>query len=353
MHQTTSSNLTRRATIKDVAQTAGVSLATVSRVLNETGSVKQSTFELVLQTAQSLGFRPNFMGRNLRASSTHTLGVMLPTLTHPVFAECLQSIETTARQAQRSITLTTTDYDPKSEEAASEALLRQRVDGLILTVADASASPVLDKLDAEGVPYVLVFNQMPRLRGKRTTALNRPCVSVDNQVAAKQMVEHLIKLGHTQICMIAGRFGQSDRSILRYKGYKQAMHAAGLDCPAPVEMPFNQTDCRRELQDLLSQRKRPTALFCSSDQIAMAVMRDARLLGFDVPNDLSVAGFDGVRVGQLLSPELTTVVQPTFDIGRTAVDLLMQLIAGEKYLGSALLHHTLRPGATAVALSST
>jgi DNA-binding LacI/PurR family transcriptional regulator len=337
-------NPSRRATIKDVAESAGVSLATVSRALNESGFVKPATSELVWEAARSLGFRPNLMGRNLRSSRTQTLGVMLPTLIHPVFAECLQSIETAARLAQHTIALSTTDYDPLAEEAASEALLRQRVDGLILTVADAASSPVLDKLDAEGVPYVLVFNQMPRQAGKKKLALRRPCVSVDNQLAAQQMVKHLIDQGHRSICMIAGQFGQSDRSRLRFNGYRQAMLSAGLEPIAPLELSFNQTDTRRELQDLLSSRARPTALFCSSDQIAMAVMRDARQLGFDVPGDLSVAGFDGVRVGQLLSPELTTVVQPTSDIGRTAVDLLLQLINGEQYLGPALLHHTLRLG---------
>jgi DNA-binding LacI/PurR family transcriptional regulator len=338
----------RRATIKDVAESAGVSFATVSRVLNETGLVKPATSELVWEAARALGFRPNLMGRNLRSSRTQTLGVMLPTLTHPVFAECLQSIETAARLSQHTIALSTTDYDPLAEETASEALLRQRVDGLILTVADSAASPVLDKLDAEGVPYVLVFNQMSR-QGKKRATLRRPCVSVDNQLAAQQMVAHLVSLGHSRICMIAGRFGQSDRSRLRFNGYKQAMQAAGLEPLPPLELPFNQTDTRRELQDLLGSRTRPTALFCSSDQIAMAVMRDARLLGFAVPGDIAVAGFDGVRVGQLLSPELTTVVQPTADIGRTAVDLLLQLINGEQYLGPALLHHTLRLGGSAAA----
>jgi DNA-binding LacI/PurR family transcriptional regulator len=341
---------TRRATIKDVAESAGVSFATVSRVFNETGLVKPETSQLVWTAARSLGFRPNLMGRNLRSSRTQTLGVMLPTLVHPVFAECLQSIQSTAQLALHTIALSTTDYDPLAEEAASEALLSQRVDGLILTVADANKSTVLDKLDKEGVPYVLVFNQILRQASKKKTNLHRPCVSVDNQLAAQQMVEHLIAQGHRRISMIAGRFRQSDRSQLRFNGYRQAMLSAGLEPAAPLELSFNQTDTRRELQDLLTSRSRPTAMFCSSDQIAMAVMRDARLLGFDVPDDLSIAGFDGIHVGQFLNPELTSVVQPTLDIGRTAVDLLLQLICGEKYLGPALLHHTLRHGGSVATL---
>ena len=172
-HKTVEPSPSRRATIKDVAVSAGVSFATVSRVLNETGLVKPETSKLVMAAARTLGFRPNLMGRNLRSSRTQTLGVMLPTLIHPVFAECLQSIETTARLAQYTIALSTTDYDPLAEEAASEALLSQRVDGVILTVADAASSPVLDKLDAEGVPYVLVFNQMSRPAGKKKAAIRR------------------------------------------------------------------------------------------------------------------------------------------------------------------------------------
>jgi DNA-binding LacI/PurR family transcriptional regulator len=334
----------RQATIREVAHSAGVSVATVSRVLNASGQVSAHAEQAVRQAAAALGFRPNLLGRSLRGVRTRTFGVMLPTLLHPVFAECLQGIESATQSQGYAITLGTTGYRAEAEESVSERLLQQRVDGLILTVADALRSPLLDKLDAEGVPYVLAFNQIGR---RRAAGKVRPSVCVDNRKAAHQMVEHLIDLGHRRIQLVVGQFSQSDRSRHRFAGYQAAMASSGLPAKDPLELPFDSTDVRAQLQDLLSRRDAPSAVFCSNDQLAMTVIRDLRRLGVRVPEDVSVAGFDGVRVGEWMSPVLTTVVQPIADIGRTAVDLLLQIAAGEVCLGPATLHHTLRLGGTA------
>lgn len=342
------------ATILDVARRARVSPATVSRVMNESARVSDAVAQAVQQAAAKLGFRPNLVGRSLRSSRTHNLGVLLPTLTHPVFAECLQGLETAARGGGHAIMLTTTGYDPAQEDVAVELLLRHRVDGLVLTVADAARSRLLDKLDAEGVPYVLVYNQL----GRRS-ARARPTVSVDNRAAARQMVEHLIAVGHRRIAMVAGSFRQSDRTRLRHRGYLDALQAAGLAPLPPLELPFMSTDSRGLLLEAIGQRARPTAFFCSSDQLALRTMRDLAGLGLRVPQDASVAGFDGVAIGALLRPALSTVVQPSLQIAAAAVDLLLGLIGGQRFLAPALLHHTLRigestsaPGAAAAAPSS-
>jgi DNA-binding LacI/PurR family transcriptional regulator len=157
----------------------------------------------------------------------------------------------------------------------------------------------------------------------------------------------LIELGHSAIHMVAGQFRQSDRSRQRFAGYKDAMTDAGLVWSTPLELPFNTADTRNELRALLQGTHGPSALFCSNDQLAMTVIRDLRLLGLLVPEDVSVVGFDGVHVGQLMTPPLTTMVQPTADIGRIAVEHLLQLIAGERNRVPALLPHTLRAGGTA------
>ena len=333
------------ATIRDVAQFAGVSVATVSRVVNSTCVVRKQTSDAVFEAAKQLGFRPNLMGRNLRATRTKTIGVMLPMLSHPVFAECLQGIETAAQDHNHVVAVSSSGYRPESEERSSEVLLQQRVDGLILTVADATSSPVLDKLDAEGIPYVLVFNQVEP--GASSSKFARPSVCVDNHIASRDMVNYLIELGHDTIHMVAGQFRQSDRSCQRFTGYRDAMNDAGLVWRAPLELPFNTEDTRIELSALLQASNRPTALFCSNDQLAMTVIRDLQLLGFRVPEDVSVVGFDGVHVGRWMTPELTTMAQPTADIGRLAVEHLLQLITGGPTSGPALLPHTLRAGGTA------
>lgn len=336
----------RPTTIKDIASRAEVSIATVSRVLNAKGGVRDATSDAVRAAAQQLGFRPNQVGRNLRAARSATLGVMLPRLGHPVFAECLQGIEQAARGQGLSIVVAATDYDRATEESVSEQLLRQRVDGLILTVADAADNPLLDKLDAEGVPYVLVFNQPLTAH-----AAGRSSVGVDNRLAAREMVRQLIAWGHREIHMLAGQFGQSDRARQRFAGYCDALQEADRPWRAPLQVPFTTDDTRDALLHLLHERPQTTALFCSNDQLTMTVVRDLRALGLFVPGDISVAGFDGVQAGALMHPPLTTVATPTVRIGRTAVALLCQRIDGAAPAGAVLLPHELVAGGTARAPS--
>lgn len=334
-----------RATIVDVAERARVSAATVSRVLNGSAPVSPLVTRQVQRAAAALDFRPNLLGRNLRAARTRNLGVVLPTLTHPVFAECLHALQVAAQAAQHAVIPATTGYDPAQEDGAIEFLLKHRVDALVLTVADAAKSRVLDKLDREGVPYVLVYNQLQRAQ----RAVQRPTVSVDNRLAARQMVAHLTAQGHRRIGMVAGSFRQSDRTRLRHKGYVEALNAANLSPLPPLEVPFMAPDARALLHDVMSRRGRPTALFCSSDQLAMRVICDLAALGYRVPEDVSVAGFDGVALGALLTPALTTVVQPTPHIAATALDLLLGVLGGAASPASALLHHSLRLGGTTAA----
>lgn len=335
---TTSRAPVGRATIREVADRARVSLATVSRVLNAPNLVAESTARLVLKAVRELGFRPNHTGRNLRLSRTHNIGVALPTFSHTVFAECLQGIEAAARARQYGITVATTGYNPQDEDGVTEFLLRHRVDGLILTVAKGSRSKVLDKLDRERIPYVLAYNQLSRA--------GRPTVSVDNRAAARQAVAYLLSLGHRQIRMLAGRFRESDRASLRFKGYADAMKAAGQEPAAPIEVPFLSVGARAHLVDALARRPRPTALFCSNDHLAMLALRDLLSMGMRVPEDISVIGFDGTQFSALTHPMLTTVVQPSEEIGRTATALLLAMLDGEQSPSSAILHHTLRIGGT-------
>ena len=330
----------RRATIRDVAERAKVSVATVSRVLNGSDLVTGATADSVRSAAEHLGFRLNSVGRSLRSTKTQTIGVILPTLTHPVFAECLQALEKAAAKEGYGISFATTDYDPANEERASELLLRNRVDGLILTVANAHKSKLLEKLDREAKPYVLVYNS------PTGAAKHRASVGVDNRLAARQIAEHIIANDHQHIRMVSGLFAHSDRARLRARGFSDAIERAGLRLTAPIEVDFMRTDVRTRLYEALNEHPSPTAFFCSSDQLALRVIHALRSLGLRVPEDASVAGFDGVSLGEWLTPALTTVVQPTIEIAETAFTLLKSLIDGERYLGSAKLHHTLRLGGT-------
>jgi DNA-binding LacI/PurR family transcriptional regulator len=262
--------------------------------------------------------------------------VVLPTFTNAVFAECLQGIERAARARDYAVVLTATDYQADDEDDACERLLSHRVDGLILTVANAAKSRLLDRLERERVATVLVYN--PMASGRRLT------VSVDNRAAAREAVEHLIALGHRRIAMLAGTLVASDRAAERYRGYSDALRAAGLAARPAVEMPSHTENSLDVLRALFVGREAPTALFCSNDLLAIAVLRDLRALALRVPDDVSLVGFDGIAFGQYVDPALTTIEQPSREMGVRALDLLALRLEGQRGLEPVQLPHRLRTG---------
>jgi DNA-binding LacI/PurR family transcriptional regulator len=333
-----------KPTIKDVAAHAGVSIATVSRALNAPQSVHRATLEKIRAAIDALQFVPNPLGRQLRSDRTRLIGVVLPTLANPVFAECLQGIDERASAQGYRLMLMTTQYDADRERHAIETLRAQRVEGLILTVADADTHPLLDALERDGLRYVLMHNDTVR----------RPSVSVDNRLAAYEGVRMLIAHGHRRILMLAGTLAESDRARLRYLGYEQAMREAGLASAPALEVDFNADELAPSvLAHLTTGAARPTALFCSNDLLAMVVMRGLRRASYSVPEDMSILGFDGLSVGELLSPPLASLCTPNRAIGCRAWERLIARIAGADAdsAPSLRLPHTLREGATVRAIS--
>jgi DNA-binding LacI/PurR family transcriptional regulator len=331
-------------TIKDVAAYAGFSIATVSRAINAPHTVNRVTLAKIREAIDALQFRPSPLGRQLRGERTRLIGIVLPTLANPVFAECLQGIDELAASEGYRLMLMTTQYDAARERHAIETLLEQRVEGLILTVADADTHPLLDEIERDGMLYVLMHNDTVR----------RPSVSVDNRRAAFDGVRMLIEHGHECVMMLAGTLAESDRARLRYRGYTEAMQQAGL-APAPaLEVDFNADELAPcVLGHLTSGPDRPTALFCSNDLLAMVVMRGLRRARYNVPEDMSILGFDGLAVGELLSPQLASIRAPNREIGCAAWRRLMARIEGADD-GDSLsltLPHEVRKGATIGALS--
>ncbi|MEP9377832.1 substrate-binding domain-containing protein [Aquabacter sp. CN5-332] len=330
----------RPVTIRTVALKAGCSIATVSRVMNGTARASAQVEARVRTAMAELSFRPSEIGRALKTLRTRTLGVVIPSLTNPVFASSVAGIEAEARNRGHVLLVTATDYDPARERELVDTLVAQSVAGLVITVADPDDNPTLDHLDAEGIPYVLVYNEPLRAE--------RAAVTVDNAAAGQTLTEALIALGHRRILFVAGRFSTSDRSRLRHQGYIAAMGKAGLE-PAPVlELDYmGDADAHRSaLIGLLGTPKRPTALVCSNDLLALSIAAAVRDMGLDVPGDVSVAGFDGISIGRLVSPALCTIDQPTRRMGERAVERLFDLFDGS---GSRTVEHLpfhLRPGGT-------
>lgn len=322
--------------IQDVARYAGVSIATVSRVFNLSGQVTPETRQRVEQAATRLGYVPNANARTLRMRKSKVLGVVLPTLLNPVFAECLDGIALAAAAGGYSIAPITTDYQLAGEEGAVNRLLADNVDGLILVVSNPETSAVLKKLRARRLPYVLLYNRHPE----------HPCVSVDSEQAVSALIDRLAILGHRRIAMVAGQLAASDRAQQRYRGYIKGMAARGLAALDLVEVPFMDTAVA-SLARFLAMPSRPSALVCSNDLLAIRCLRAGHVAGLQVPRDLTVVGFDGIELGKDLTPMLSTIVQPNREMGRCGVDLLVQaLVVGHPLAvaASMTLAHEFRMG---------
>jgi len=323
------------ADLLTVAKLANVSRATAARAFSSPELVRPATRERVFNAAQQLSFRPNKLAQQLRSKTTQMIGVMVPSLDNPVFAEQLQAMEVAARNSGHSLIVTTSEYSPSRECDIVEEMMRQRVDGLVLTVAEANKSAVIDKLRGESTPCLLVYNPSPDSRF--------PSIGVDNRTASSDATRHLISMGHERIGMVAGPLLQSDRAQQRFDGYCHAMREAGLIARPLVEMARH---TEADLASLTSSLKGPdslSAVICTNDLLAISLIGELQRAGFSVPGDLSVMGFDGIALGKHIYPSLCTIEQPRAEIGRTAVHTLLAIIRGEE-CSPAPLPHALREG---------
>jgi DNA-binding LacI/PurR family transcriptional regulator len=206
------------------------------------------------------------------------------------------------------------------------------------------ASPALSILDAEAMPHVLLYNQ-----GDRPERL---AVTVDNVAAARALTEAILREGHGRIGFLAGRFAASDRSRQRYRGFADALAAAGLTPPEPIEVDFTVEAPDEALGALLADAAPPTALFCSNDLLALAAIGALRRLGRRAPEDISVVGFDGIALGRMVEPPLATVHQPSRAMGERAMTILLGRIAGQPAAPNRFDPFTLRLGGTLAAAAS-
>ena len=328
--------MSKPPTIREVARRAGVSVATVSRVMNGRSPVSERTRHAVREAIRDTGFRPNVIGRGLKTARSGTLGVLVPSLRNPIFADAVQGMERAAEGGGYRILLTSSNYLREKEVAAIDVLLCNRVEGLVLTVADESASRALEFLDRSHVPFVLVFNP--------AGTASHSIVTIDNYAAARDIVSRLMRMGHRRIAMIAGDSQASDRSNLRRAGYERALADGGLRSGPVIEVGFDSRDLARHCRFLTSCDPAPTALFCSTDMLAIAAIRGFAAQGLKVPDDISVAGFDGIEVGHCMSPSLATVVQPAEDMGMRAVEHLLERLNAGAPATNLTLPYRLRHG---------
>lgn len=304
------------ATIKHVAARAGVSFTTVSHVVNGTRPVSDQVRSKVEAAIAELGYVPSGVARSLRVRATGTLGLLLPNASNPYFAELARGIEDHAERNGYSVILCNSDDDIDKQLRYLRVLLERRIDGLIVaTVAsDAAFAEALANLR---VPLVLVDRSLDGVDADQ--------LRVDHEQGAYLATRHLLELGHRRIVCIGGP-ASTQVAQLRAAGYQRALAEAGIEAQAVVDCPFTSPAGHATAQTLLSAELRPTAIFAGNDMIALGVLRAAAERGLQVPQQLSVVGFDDIEVSRYLHPALTTVGQCIGQLGEQVAARLLERI---------------------------
>lgn len=307
------------STIKHVAARAGVSFTTVSHVLNGTRRVSDSARERVERAIAEMGYAPSAVARALKMSETGIVGVLVPNITNPFFAELTRGIEDCCRRTDYSVFLCNSDDDPVRQARYLQTLLERRVDGLLLAAAAGESSALANRLAGTRVPTVVVDRPIPGLAAD--------LVRVDHEAGARLAVEHLLSLGHRAIACLSGP-SEFAVSRARVAGWREAMATAGI-APEPgwlLEGDFSAA-AGHELTRRLLDRGDLSAIFASNDLLAIGALRAAAERGVAVPSALSVIGFDGIDLGGYAYPALTTVGHPIRAMGETAAEVLIERIA--------------------------
>lgn len=307
------------ATIRDVARAAHVSVATVSRVLNDSGPVKHETRLRILEAAEGLHFSPNTTARSLSTRQTHNIGVLLPDLYGEFFSEIIRGIDQTI-QSNGFHALISSSHTAASEVAAALRAMRGRVDGLILMASGLEAA-TLARILPERTPIVLI--------NANYDGPDYDTIDVDNFGGAFAITEHLLKLGHRELRMIRGAEGHRDASE-REAGFCAALQRAGMPVHdhTIVAGEFTEASGFRAMQQILTEPNRPTAIFAANDSMAVGALHAAREAGLLVPEDVAVVGFDDISIGNYVSPPLTTVRVSIAALGaRAAKQLFISIYA--------------------------
>ncbi|MGI6284384.1 LacI family DNA-binding transcriptional regulator [Neomoorella humiferrea] len=311
-------------TIKDVAKHAGVSVTTVSRVLNNSRHpISPETRERVLAAIKELGFYPNAMARSLQLHETKTIGLILPDIANPYYPGIVRGVEDVAHEKGYTVILCNTDRSRERTKAYLRVLREKRVDGVIFTgggaVEDASREHFFD----HGQIATVVI-------GRHKADL--PAVQVDNVQSAQEAVEHLIKLGHRRIATITGP-AVSTTARDRLEGYRRAMEAEGIAIESAwiVEGDFEFNSGYQAVGKLpLQGPEKITAIFAHNDLMAIGAIKALQEKGLKVPEDVAVVGFDNIPLASFITPALSTVAVPVYDLGVTAMRVLAELLAGRK-----------------------
>ena len=320
------------STIQDVAKEADVSVATVSRVINQKGPIAPVTKQRVNAAIAKLNYHPNVWGRRLRRQESRMILIFVPNIYNPYYSAIVSGVEDTARINNYGTMLCITNGDEKRENEFIKLLYNGQADGAIMMNVKKNDTNI-SQLGLE-VPIVQCC--------EFCTDKNIAHVSIDNFAASKQVVQYLISLGHKKIGFI-GSVNQYISSERRQSGYEEALKEADFpackDLIAYADEDYTFSSGVRATKELLSKKNRPTAIFCISDVLALGTIKAASELGIEINKDLSVVGFDDVEYATMFQPMLTTVSQPRYSLGKTSAEILIKQIETDEKSGRIYLEH--------------
>lgn len=295
-------------TIKDVAREAGVSIATVSRVLNNKEWVKDETRDKILAVVEKMNYVTNFSAKNLRNNKSNSIGVIVPEVSVPFYAQIIKGIENKANEMNLRLIVCDADNNLDKELDFARFLYDSSIDGLILIIPLMSNEEIV-KMKHDKRP-VVVF-------GRNMEEYNIPSITVDNTLGVYHAVKHLHSHGFTKIAFIGGNETEKLDRWERIQGYKQALKECDLEFrPDYLENGLYQEEAASSaFIRLMKLSDPPNAIFCGNDEMALGVLKAARKLGIKIPEQVGLIGFDNIPVCQYTSPTLTTINQPTYTIG--------------------------------------
>ncbi|WP_394186037.1 LacI family DNA-binding transcriptional regulator [Metabacillus halosaccharovorans] len=306
--------------MSDVAKLANVSPATVSRVLSNPDLVSKETREKVMEVINKVNYKPHIVARQFRTKETKIILVVVPDITSAFFSKVLRGIEHVAVQNGYQVILGDTENDTEREQEYINLLLQKQADGMVLLTARQDKTQ-LEEI-AEHFPMVLACEYMD--------GLNVPTVSIDNISSARKATEHLIQQGHTKIAHITGPINVI-LSRDRLRGFQQAMmsHDLEIDSAYIQEGDFTFESGYHQMLKLLALETPPSAVFVFNDEMAMGAIKAVKDSHLSIPEDVAVVGFDNIKMSSVIEPNLTTINQPKYEIGKKAMELLLKLINGE------------------------
>ncbi len=313
---------TEKPTLEDVARLAKVSTATISRSINEPEKVAKATRDRIQSAITQLAYTPNFGAKVLASNKSNTIGAIIPTMSNAMFASGLQAFEEELAKAGVILLVASSGYDAENERKQIQSLLSHGADGLLL-IGSERPQATLDFLQMRAIPYVISWCY------KNTP--NKLYAGFDNKKAAFNMTQHVLNAGHEKIAMIAGISKSNDRAANRIAGVKAAIAAhRSAQLLQLIETHYSMQNGAQAFKEIWAGKNKPTALICGNDVIAAGAINCAKQHGMQVPEDISITGFDDINLATAVDPPLTTVRVPQIEMGKQAARVLLDYVISKQ-----------------------